>query len=312
MRTIDLHCDTVLRLMKDKENLGLYENNFGVDIKKLKKANSLIQFFALWIDLNSQRDPVDICLEMMDKFHLELDKNYQYIKLATRYEDIINNDKEGKISAILSIEEGGALKGKLYNLRNYYRLGVRSITLTWNNVNHIGYPNTKEEYRNKGLTDFGRQVVYEMNRLGMLIDVSHLSDQGFYDVANISKKPFIASHSNSRHIKNHFRNLTDDMIRVLSEAGGVMGICFERDFLGDSEKARIEDMVNHIKHIKNVGGIDVLAIGSDFDGCNPNGEIGNIGEIEKLIYALKDNGFAEDEIDKIFYKNALRVIRDVF
>ncbi|NLW39739.1 MAG: membrane dipeptidase [Tissierellia bacterium] len=312
MRTIDLHCDTVLRLMKDKENLGLYENNFGVDIKKLKKANSLIQFFALWIDLNSQRDPVDICLEMMDKFHLELDKNSQYIKLATRYEDIINNDKEGKISAILSIEEGGALKGKLYNLRNYYRLGVRSITLTWNNVNHIGYPNTKEEYRNKGLTDFGRQVVYEMNRLGMLIDVSHLSDQGFYDVANISKKPFIASHSNSRHIKNHFRNLTDDMIRVLSEAGGVMGICFERNFLGDSEKARIEDMVNHIKHIKNVGGIDVLAIGSDFDGCNPNGEIGNIGEIEKLIYALKDNGFAEDEIDKIFYKNALRVIRDVF
>jgi len=312
MRTIDLHCDTVLRLMKDKENLGLYENNFGVDIKKLKKANSLIQFFALWIDLNSQRDPVDICLEMMDKFHLELDKNYQYIKLATRYEDIINNDKEGKISAILSIEEGGALKGKLYNLRNYYRLGVRSITLTWNNVNHIGYPNTKEAYRNKGLTDFGRQVVYEMNRLGMLIDVSHLSDQGFYDVANISKKPFIASHSNSRHIKNHFRNLTDDMIRVLSEAGGVMGICFERNFLGDSEKARIEDMVNHIKHIKNVGGIDVLAIGSDFDGCNPNGEIGNIGEIEKLIYALKDNGFAEDEIDKIFYKNALRVIRDVF
>lgn len=312
MRPIDLHCDTVLRLMKDKENLGLYENNFGVDIKKLKKANSLIQFFALWIDLNSQRDPVDICLEMMDKFYLELDKNSQYIKLATRYEDIINNDKEGKISAILSIEEGGALKGKLYNLRNYYRLGVRSITLTWNNVNHIGYPNTKEEYRNKGLTDFGRQVVYEMNRLGMLIDVSHLSDQGFYDVANISKKPFIASHSNSRHIKNHFRNLTDDMIRVLSEAGGVMGICFERDFLGDSEKARIEDMVNHIKHIKNVGGIDVLAIGSDFDGCNPNGEIGNIGEIEKLIYALKDNGFAEDEIDKIFYKNALRVIRDVF
>ena len=312
MRTIDLHCDTVLRLMKDKENLGLYENNFGVDIKKLKKANSLIQFFALWIDLNSQRDPVDICLEMMDKFYLELDKNSQYIKLATRYEDIINNDKEGKISAILSIEEGGALKGKLYNLRNYYRLGVRSITLTWNNVNHIGYPNTKEAYRNKGLTDFGRQVVYEMNRLGMLIDVSHLSDQGFYDVANISKKPFIASHSNSRHIKNHFRNLTDDMIRVLSEAGGVMGICFERNFLGDSEKARIEDMVNHIKHIKNVGGIDVLAIGSDFDGCNPNGEIGNIGEIEKLLYALKDNGFAEDEIDKIFYKNALRVIRDVF
>lgn len=306
-----MHCDTVLKLMEDKDNLGLYENDLGVDVKKLRKANSLVQFFALWVDLKSERDPIDICLEMMDKFYLELDKNLQYIKIATKYEDIINNDKEGKISAILTIEEGGALKGELYNLRNYYRLGVRGITLTWNNVNEIGYPNTKEEYRDKGLTDFGRQVVYEMNKLGMLIDVSHLSDQGFYDVSTESKKPFIASHSNSRKMKNHLRNLTDDMIRTLSESGGVMGICFERDFLGDSKHARVDDMIRHIKHIKNIGGIDVIAIGSDFDGCNPNGEIENIGEIEKLIQALRDNGFSEDEIDKIFYRNALRVIRDV-
>lgn len=311
MRPIDMHCDTVLRLMEDKENTGLYKNDLSVDIEKLKKTNSLAQFFAIWVDIKSERDPMEICLEMIDKFYVEVDKNSQEIAIATNYEDIIRNDREGKISAVLAIEEGASIKGELYNLRNFYRLGVRAITLTWNEANEIGYSNFYEEYRDKGLTDFGREVVYEMNRLGMLIDVSHLSDQGFYDVSKESTKPFIASHSNSRTIKEHSRNLTDNMIKILSNSGGVMGICFERDFLGDTENASIKDIIRHIKHIKNIGGIDVIALGSDFDGSHPNCEINNIGEIEKLAYALKDNGFSDDEIDKIFFKNALRVIKDV-
>lgn len=310
MRTIDLHCDTVLKLMADK-NKGLYENDLNVDIKKLKEANSLAQFFAMWVDLKSGQDPMEIALRMIDRFYREIEKNSSHIALATNYEDIMENDKEGKISAILTIEDGGALKGELYNLRNFYRLGVRSITLTWNHPNEIGYPNFHEEYRDKGLTDFGIEVVHEMNRLGVLIDVSHLSDKGFYDVARESKKPFIASHSNARSVKNHPRNLTDDMIKVLSECGGVMGINFERDFLGDSENARIIDMIKHIKHIKNVGGIDVIALGSDYDGSHPGYEIEHIGQIEKLAHSLKANGFTEGEIEKIFYKNALRVIKDV-
>ena len=311
MRPIDMHCDTVLRLMEDKENTGLYKNDLSVDIEKLKKTNSLAQFFAIWVDIISERDPMEICLEMIDKFYVEVDKNSQEIAIATNYEDSIRNDREGKISAVLAIEEGASIKGELYNLRNFYRLGVRAITLTWNEANEIGYSNFYEEYRDKGLTDFGREVVYEMNRLGMLIDVSHLSDQGFYDVSKESTKPFIASHSNSRTIKEHSRNLTDDMIKILSNSGGVMGICFERDFLGDTENASIKDIIRHIKHIKNIGGIDVIALGSDFDGSHPNCEINNIGEIEKLAYALKDNGFSDDEIDKIFFKNAMRVIKDV-
>lgn len=311
MRPIDMHCDTVLRLMEDKENTGLYKNDLSVDIEKLKKTNSLAQFFAIWVDIKSERDPMEICLEMIDKFYVEVDKNSQEIAIATNYEDIIRNDREGKISAVLAIEEGASIKGELYNLRNFYRLGVRAITLTWNEANEIGYSNFYEEYRDKGLTDFGREVVYEMNRLGMLIDVSHLSDQGFYDVSKESTKPFIASHSNSRTIKEHSRNLTDDMIKILSNSGGVMGICFERDFLGDTENASIKDIIRHIKHIKNIGGIDVIALGSDFDGSHPNCEINNIGEIEKLAYALKDNSFSDDEIDKIFFKNAMRVIKDV-
>ena len=311
MRPIDMHCDTILGLIDDKGGLGLYENNLSVDIKKLKKGNSLAQFFAMWVNIKSKKDPMENCLELIDRFYVELEKNSHSISIATNYEDIIKNDDSDKISAILTIEEGGTIKGELYNLRNFYRLGVRAITLTWNEPNEIGYPNTTSKYRSKGLTKFGQQVVDEMNRLGMLIDVSHLSDEGFYDVAKLSSKPFIASHSNSRTMKNHPRNLTDDMIKVLSASGGVMGICFDRDFLRNTDKARIEDMIRHIKHIKNIGGIEVIALGSDFDGSHPNCEINNIGEIEKLAFALSDNKFSEDEIDKIFYKNALRVIKDV-
>lgn len=306
-----MHCDTILKLMKDKDNLGLYDNDLSVDIKKLKKGNSLAQFFAMWVDLKNAINPLETCLEMIDKFYVEIGKNSDSISLATNYNDIIRNDNEGKISAILAIEEGGTIKGEIHNLRNFYRLGVRAITLTWNAVNEIGYPNIEKDYMSKGLTIFGQDLVHEMNKLGMFIDVSHLSDKGFYDVATLSSKPFIASHANSRAMKEHSRNLSDDMIKVLSGNGGVMGICFEREFLGESGHAKIEDMIRHIKHIRNVGGIDVIALGSDYDGCTPNCEISNIGEIEKLAFALKENKFSEDEIDKIFYKNALRVIKDV-
>jgi membrane dipeptidase len=153
-----------------------------------------------------------------------------------------------------------------------------------------------------------------MNRLGMLIDVSHLSDGGFYDVARYSKQPFVASHSNARECTMHLRNLTDDMIRVLAEKGGIMGLNFESFFLNEGEPtalSTVEDMIRHLKHIRNVGGIDVMAIGTDFDGTMHSSEIAHLGEMEKLTVALKKNRFSEEEIDKIYYKNALRIIKQV-
>ena len=187
---------------------------------------------------------------------------------------------------------------------------MRLLTLSWNYPNEIGYPNCKKQYQIQGLTEFGQQVVHEMNELGMIIDVSHLSDQGFYDVANLSKKPFIASHSNARAILDHGRNLTDDMIRQLAEKGGIMGINFYGSFLNPSGESKVDDMVAHMKHIYNIGGIDVLAIGTDFDGIECSLEIANIGEIHKLMDALMKSGFTAAEIDKIFYKNSLRVMQE--
>lgn len=310
-----MHCDTIYKLINSKEERNLRKNDFSVDIEKLKCGNSLAQFFALFIDKEECEDSLETCLKMVDRFYLELKENEDSIRLARNYEELCNNKRLGKISAFLTIEGGEVLKGLLYNLRNFYRLGVRLITLTWNYENEIGFPNCKEECMEKGLTPFGIELIEEMNKLGMIIDVSHLSDGGFYDVAKYSKAPFIASHSNARAITPHRRNLTDEMIKILSEKGGVMGINFCSYFLntGDDHLAnlsKVEDMVRHIKHIKSVGGTQCIALGTDFDGISCDVEIVDISQMEKLIIALKKEGFSEEEIEMICYKNAERVIRN--
>ncbi|MTI71150.1 MAG: membrane dipeptidase [Firmicutes bacterium] len=312
MKKIDMHCDTFLRIHNNK-NVGLRRNNLHVDIQKLEKSNSIAQFFALYFDYD-KINPTDYLNEfssMVDTFYKELEKNSDKIRLAVNKFDLEKNIKDDIISAFLAIEEGGILGNKLYNLRNAYRLGVRLITLTWNYPNYIGFPNNKYEYRNKGLTEYGKIFIEEMNNLGMIIDISHLSDKGFFDVCKLSKDPFIASHSNSRSIKNHFRNLSDDSIKKLANKGGIIGINFCSEFLGDSNISKIKDMITHIKHIKSIGGIDVLALGSDFDGISSKLEIENAGKTHKLVEQLYKSGFKENEIEKIFYKNAQRLIKDV-
>jgi len=309
MQIIDLHCDTMLHLF-DQPQLKLQKNNLSVDIHKLKAGNGAAQFFALYIDLAEYQNPLQRCLSMLDVFYQEIEANSTEIAVARNYQEMCKLQQAGKIAAFLTIEEGGVLQGRLENLRNFYRLGVRLMTLTWNYPNELGYPNCKEEYRVQGLTEFGQQAVHEMNKLGMIIDVSHLSDQGFYDVASLSNKPFVASHSNARAVRSHGRNMTDDMIVLLAQKGGVMGINFSGDFLGNSSSSKVDDMMAHIKHIYQVGGIDVLAFGTDFDGIEYTLEIANLAEMHKLFEALRKSGFTENQIEKIAYQNAMRVIQD--
>lgn len=311
---IDFHCDTILECHLSRGKRVLSSSDLCIDINKLKKANSLAQVFALYVNMQREENPMQNCLDILDLFYNELEANKDSISFAASYEDIQQNRAAGKLSAMLSIEEGAAINGSISNLRNFYRLGVRLMTLLWNFPNQLGYPNFKFEYKDNGLTEFGKEVVTEMNRLGMLIDVSHMSDGGFYDVARLSTKPFVASHSNARACTMHPRNLTDDMIKHLAEKGGIMGLNIESFFLCPGEPttvSTIEDMVRHLKHIRNVGGIEVMAIGTDFDGTIHTSELSNIGEIGKLSDALLNNGFTEDEVDKIFYKNALRIIKEV-
>lgn len=306
MKYIDLHCDTASRIFYNKKSLK--ENPFSVDINKLKKGNALAQVFAFFIDIGEVENFTLEFEKMYNNFLLEIEKNKKDISIVTNIIDLKKCEEEGKIGAFLSIEEGEILNGNIDNLKKVYDKGIRFITLTWNYKNSLGYPNYNFIYKDKGLTSLGKDMVCEMENLGIIPDASHLSDKGFYDLIDICKKPFIATHSNARAITNHPRNLTDDMIKALSNKGGVLGINFCSDFLGKSRVALIEDIITHIKHIKKVGGIDVISLGSDFDGIENKVEIKDASEMYKLSDALKKEGFNCEEIEKIFYKNSLRII----
>ncbi|MFZ7134048.1 MAG: dipeptidase [Eubacteriales bacterium] len=314
MKIIDLHCDTIHKIFHLKEK-NLFKNTYSVDIQKLQKGNAAAQFFALFLDKDwIERKNYDIYTytkEFYEVYRSKIQENEAFIHFAMNYNDLVSNIENGKISAFLTIEEGEFLQGKIDRLKEFYDLGLRLITLTWNYENCIGFPNSKNHYSmKKGLKKFGFEVVERMNDLGMIIDVSHLSDGGFYDVISHTQKPVIASHSNAREIQNVPRNMSDDMIRKLADVGGVMGINFYPHFLNNGNKSKIGSMVNHIEHIKRVGGIESIALGTDFDGIEGQLEISNIGEIERLFDALKDQGMKHNEIEKISWHNAARIIRD--
>ncbi len=321
LKLIDLHCDTFFRIVLaqlEGRTINLKENDLHVDIERLKKVGASGQMFAAYIPAQSLSQygfdgtPYDFLKLTYKKMLEELEANKGDIALATNYLDYEKIMANGKISAFLTIEEGCILDGKIERLDEIYDMGFRFLGLIWMPENCIGFAHSKDpEVMAKGLKPFGFEVVERMNEIGMVIDVSHLSDGGFYDVAKHSKQPFVATHSNCRAIANESRNLTDDMIKILANKGGVMGLNLVPAFLDASNKSRIEYMVKHIKHIKNVGGIDTVAIGADFDGMGGDLEIDNIGDMDKLFDALVKEGFTWDEIDKIAYKNVLRVIRDV-
>ncbi len=321
MKMIDLHCDTIMGLLFDKKEGLLKKNNLHVDLEKLKKSDSLLQTFAMFappmmcekegVEATNQHELVH---EMYNRFMQEVEISKDQMTVVKEYADIEKLGTSGKIGALLAIEGAGSVDGKIERIQEYYDMGIRLITITWNYVNSLGFPNVPEENMEKGLTEFGIEVVQKMNELGMIIDVSHLSDAGFWDVVKHSSKPFVASHSNARVLGPHVRNLTDDMIKAVAENGGVTGINFCSAFLTEDTKSEfmyVKDLVKHIKYIKEVGGIDCIALGTDFDGIGGTLEIENISQMDKLIDALKIEGFTEEEIEKIWYKNALRVMKEV-
>ncbi len=311
--SIDLHSDTLLRMYFAGESSSLLENEFHVDLHKLRTGGIDTQVLAVFVPPNTE-SPLQMCLDMIDKFHCEIDRNSEYISFAGTAKDIIENRKVGRISALLSLEDSGIICSKLSNLRLLHRLGVRIVTLTWNNPNPAGYPNINEEFSAKGLTERGFEFVEEMVRLGMIVDVSHLSDAGFWDVSHAVPGPFIASHSNARSIAHHHRNLTDDMIRCIADHGGVIGVNFYGMFLteGSPREANIGDLVNHINHLVKIGGIDCVALGTDYDGMDaPPIGLENSSRLPSLFEELEKAGYKHSEIEKISCNNAYRVIKEV-
>lgn len=218
------------------------------------------------------------------------------------------------MSAFLTIEDGRSVNGFMDNLQRYYDMGVRLISLTWNFKNCFGFPNSKDpKIMAEGLTDFGKDAVVRMQELGMLVDVSHLSDGGFMDVAKLAKVPFIASHSNCRTLSPQQRNLTDEMIKILADKGSVAGINFGPEFLNADvtcKNSTNELIVKHIKHFIHIGGTDCVGLGSDFDGIGGNLEVGSSDKVPMIWDLLHKKGISDDVIEKIAWKNHFRVIKE--
>lgn len=336
MRLIDMHCDTVGKVLDNEyriqnpevydteiyngeaDNTDLRNGSYAVTIPAMQKAGTTAQFFACFTNYGAAQNRYELCyhraLEMMDCLDMQIRRYPEELAHAYSYDEILENEKNGKISAVLTVEEGGILNGRIERLEEIYNRGVRVMTPMWNYENCLGYPNSRDtDVMCRGLKPFGREVVNRMTELGMIVDVSHASDGTFRDMVELSEGAVIASHSNCRALCNHPRNLTDDMIRELAGAGGVAGLNLYGQFLSGADESRVEAMTEHILHMIRVGGSEFPAIGTDldgFDGMNYE-DIRSAGDMEKLWLALKHKGLAESQLDKIWSENVLQVIRRI-
>ncbi|MEY8297476.1 MAG: dipeptidase [Emergencia timonensis] len=313
MRIIDMHCDTLIEGWRHPER-SFVDGDTSINLKLLKENDSLVQFFAMYLSRQEMAtiDPYDILKGIYAYYTKVMEDNRDAIKPVFSVQDIEKNREAGILSAFLTVEDGVFIDGKMERVEEVYDMGVRLLTLLWGYENSVGYPCSDDpEIHQKGLKPFGIEVVERMNELGMIIDVSHMSEGGFYDVAKYSKKPFVASHSCARALCNNKRNLTDDQLKTLGNTGGMVGINFECSFLQEgSEHATIEQIIQHLAYMKNKAGIEAIGFGSDFDGIDDNGELVNYSGFSRLL-AEMEKTFTYDEIDKICSLNALRVIKDV-
>ena len=326
MKVWDLHCDTLSELRRAEKNgtpASFAHNDLHIDLEKLQAGDYMLQCLAAFVNLADPTpgaDPLVTALEEIDVFKRIMAKYPDRIAPVYTAADIRKNAEAGKISGLLTVEEGGCCKGSLGVLRRMYELGVRMMTLTWNHDNELAAPQANPggplaAQTQRGLTETGFAFLAEMERLHMIVDVSHLSDRGFWDIAEHSTRPFAASHSNCRALALHCRNLTDEMIRVMAEKGGLVGLNYCSGFLDDQPRPELcrsttALMARHAAHFKQVGGIEIIGLGSDFDGIGGKLEMGDCSRLPLLADALRKEGFTEDEVEQIFFRNAQRFFEE--
>ena len=323
MKYIDMHCDTLsLGVAQKRDTITNLEGTM-VDVNRLVKAGAGAQFFAMfvpqrdmpqWYGLQEMPEHEVLLDKMFDIFVKTIKENENRMAFAQSYEKMQENLRNEKLSAFLTMENSYAVRGKMENLEKFHKMGVSLMTLTWNDPNCFGQNHSADPVlMQTGLTDFGKEAVPYMNDLGIIVDVSHLSDGGFYDVAEVSKKPFVASHSNCRALSPSTRNLTDEMIRLLAEKGGVSGINFEPTFLNtdpNDTHSRVCRMCDHVEHFIKIGGVECVGIGSDFDGIGGKFEIPDCTKMNLFFDELHRRKISDDAIDKIAFGNIARVVKE--
>lgn len=310
----DCHCDTLTELYN--KNASLYENEQHFDIKRQIALGGGLQFCAIYVptEIFRYQGGLRYTLCLLDKYNQEIKKLHEngIDVLQVRTAEDAGNILNHKAATLLAIEEGGAIDGSLEALRCLYELGVRAMTLTWSNRNDIA-DGINEEATGSGLTLFGKQVIAEMNRLGMLVDVSHISTAGFWSVIETSTKPIIATHSNAKSLCAHPRNLNDEQIKALAQNGGLAGITFAGQFLEeDWRNACIESVYKHIDYMLNlIGNDDHIGFGSDFDGIShPPYNIQGVQDYKPLIEYLSKY-YSDETINKITHQNVINLLQKV-
>jgi membrane dipeptidase len=310
---IDLHND-VLEVMTSDTSYHLKQrHNYNhTDIPRLKDGGVDVQFFSVWVSPTQFTNYFQQAQVMLNIFNSELSQNTNSIAQARNWNQADSIIQLNKIAAVIGVEGGHHIENSIDKLISLYNSGMRYLTITWNNSTDWAVSAQDSRSPTVGLSEFGRQVIRTMDSLGIIIDVSHTGIKTIQDILEVTSNPIIASHSGARALRNHYRNLYDWQIQDIANRGGVVGVVFYPYFLNGTSNASIQDVIAHIDYIKNLVGIDYVAIGSDFDGIEvvPLG-LEDTSKFPNLTEALFEHGYSKEEIEKILYKNFKRVFEQV-
>lgn len=310
---IDLHNDVLEVMVNDTSYHLKQRHNYNhTDIPRLKDGGVDLQFFSVWVSPTQFTNYYLQAQVMLNIFNSELNQNQTTIAQAKNWNEADSLIQQNKIAAVIGVEGGHHIENSIEKLVNLYNAGMRYMTITWNNSTDWAVSAQDSRSTTVGLSDFGRQVIRTMDSLGIIIDVSHTGIKTIQDILEETQNPIVATHSGVRALRNHYRNLYDWQIQDIANSGGVIGVVFYPYFLNGSSNADIQDVIAHIDYIKNLVGIDYVAIGSDFDGIEvvPLG-LEDTSKFPNLTEALFDHGYTREEVEKILYKNFKRVFEQV-
>lgn len=303
MKIIDLHCDTLWKCGKDRE-YSFFDNDGHISEKGLLDGDYMAQCFAIYTSIKLKGEDAYNYFEERYAHAKKLFAECENISVAINRDEIIKNTNDNKVSAILTVENGEYLNGKIERLSFTDKRNFKIFGLIHNDDNCLGYWHGGDA--NAPLKPFGKEVVDAINNTGMVVDVSHLNVGGFWDVIKLSKKPVVATHSACRELKDHTRNLYGEQIKAIANSGGIVGVPFYDLFLKDTKTTEVADIIRHIEHLIKIGGEDCPAIGTDFDGIDSELFIENCSGMQILTDAIEKK-FGYHLAEKICYKNALRI-----
>ena len=304
---IDLHCDTLTRGRNRTAGVPTLDNPaFHLSLSKVPAGTRWVQCFAIFVpDTYRGQAAVGFFDQYAASFHAQMEQNKNRVAACSCFSDLENALTAGKFAAVLTVEGGAVLAGQLERVEVIRTAGVRMLTLTWNGPNELGSGHDTSA----GLTPFGREAVAELERQGILVDVSHLNDRGFEDLLSVAKKPFVASHSNARSVCGHRRNLPDAFIREITDRGGLIGLNYSKDFLSDSGRGNLDDLYRHVCRFLELDAGACLALGSDFDGTDIHPDLDSVEKSLSIYGYLTQHGIPADTADGILFGNAWRFFK---